>query len=327
MLRINYLFLAVLWGLSGCSSIMNKSQHPVFIQSSPSGADFEIANKKGLPVHEGRTPEWVLLDSSDGYFSGEHYDILFKSGDITLGQAALKSKVSRWYFANLLFAEVGVAAMLVLDPLTGRMFRLPDTLNVPLDVSALEGGLPDSKSRGKVSRKTVSGPVSYVPFPKSNWYILAESGGGQIGVNNDFDSGRDVDVSVVNFGGAVGYRFESNVVAQVGFEISVSPDLFGSFDSYSLGRIDPVVGYAFDFGRLSVIPQLGVSAWYFSVKEGAFLNPGEEETFGDEGQDIFGRLNVEYLFSRDIGGYISFQNSSYDFGRSKSINLGLKLKI
>jgi len=327
VLRINCLFLAVLWGLSGCSSIMNEPQRPIFIQSSPPGAEFEITNKKGLPVHEGRTPEWVILDSSDGYFSGEHYDILFKSGDIMLGQAALKSKVSRWYFANLLFAQAGVAAMIVFDPLTGGMFRLPNTLNVSLDVGALEGDMPVSKPGEVVSRKAFSGPSNYVALPKSNWYISAEYGAEHIDVSSDFSSRRDVEGSVLNLGGAVGYRFDSNVVVQVGFVVSFNPGLFSESDRYSLERVDSVVGYAFDFGRLSVVPQLGVSAWDFSLDEGAFLNSGDAEMLRDQGKDIFGRLNVEYLFFKGIASYMNLQHASYDFGKSTSVNLGLKLKL
>lgn len=55
--------------LSSCASIVSKSNWPVTVQSSPSGAKCIISKGEGVDVHSGETPMTVTLEASDGFFS------------------------------------------------------------------------------------------------------------------------------------------------------------------------------------------------------------------------------------------------------------------
>src|SRR5690606_1944201 len=116
--------------LTGCASILGDNQYPVSINSSPSGVAFEISNRSGRVIHSGTTPGTVTLDSSAGYFKGEKYTIRFSQNGYTETSAPLSSQVSGWYWGNILFG--GLVGMLIVDPVTGSMYRLPPEVNVNL---------------------------------------------------------------------------------------------------------------------------------------------------------------------------------------------------
>ena len=109
--------------ISGCASIVGDSKYPVNVSSTPSGANFTIKNKDGVVVHNGSTPNTVTLPSGRGYFKGEAYTITFKKEGYADTSASLETSMSGWYWGNLLFG--GLIGMLVVDPLTGAMYKLP----------------------------------------------------------------------------------------------------------------------------------------------------------------------------------------------------------
>ena len=108
---------------SGCASIVGDSKYPVNVSSTPSGAHFTIQNKDGVIVHNGATPNTVTLPSGRGYFKGEAYTITFKKEGYADTSAKLETSMSGWYWGNLLFG--GLIGMLVVDPMTGAMYKLP----------------------------------------------------------------------------------------------------------------------------------------------------------------------------------------------------------
>lgn len=127
--------LAVLAALfSGCASIVSKSQYPVAIKTSPSGANFTIRNKSGVIVHRGKTPQTVTLDAGDGYFSGATYTVDFKKANYESTSTIIDSSVDGWYsVGNILFG--GIIGWLIVDPATGAMWELPAQSLTELDVS------------------------------------------------------------------------------------------------------------------------------------------------------------------------------------------------
>ncbi|MDQ0122243.1 hypothetical protein J2W17_001188 [Pseudomonas lini] len=108
---------------SGCASIVGDSKYPVNVSSTPSGASFTVQNKDGVIVHNGSTPNTVTLPSGRGYFKGEAYTIVFKKDGYADTSAKLETSMSGWYWGNLLFG--GLIGMLVVDPMTGAMYKLP----------------------------------------------------------------------------------------------------------------------------------------------------------------------------------------------------------
>ena len=120
--------------LSGCASIVSKSDYPVSINSNPDGATFVVTNKEGQKVQTGVTPSSVTLKASSGYFKGETYTIEIKKDGYTTKTYTLTSGVDGWYWGNILFG--GLIGMLIVDPLTGAMYTLPTGVNVPLDAQS-----------------------------------------------------------------------------------------------------------------------------------------------------------------------------------------------
>ena len=122
--------------VSGCASIVSDSNYPVAINSTPSGASYNIVNKKGVLVHSGTTPEQVTLKSGSSYFSGEKYQIAYVKENFEPKTTTLDTTVDGWYWANLLFG--GLPGMLIFDPITGAMYKLPEKSHTSLSPLALK---------------------------------------------------------------------------------------------------------------------------------------------------------------------------------------------
>lgn len=116
--------------ISGCATIAGKSDYPVTINSSPSEAKFILTNKSGQQVHSGQTPATVNLKSGAGYFSGETYSVKYSKDGYADNNSLIDSNLSGWYAGNLLFG--GAIGLLIVDPLTGAMWKLPDNTSASL---------------------------------------------------------------------------------------------------------------------------------------------------------------------------------------------------
>ncbi|WP_295486946.1 hypothetical protein [uncultured Pseudomonas sp.] len=123
--------LLTLATLQGCASIAGDSSYPVAVSSTPPGANFEVADKRGTVLHEGQTPAVVVLPSSDGYFKGQTYSFTFRREGFADHRVELDSTISGWYWGNILLG--GVIGMLIVDPLTGAMYKLPQDVTVELE--------------------------------------------------------------------------------------------------------------------------------------------------------------------------------------------------
>ena len=127
---------------SGCASILSDSAYPVTISSNPTGANFTVVNEAGLDVHSGVTPDTITLQASDGFFSSASYVVKYQMAGYQEQSFQLKAGMDGWYIGNILFG--GVIGMLIVDPATGAMWKLPTTANVslqPMTASAATGGL------------------------------------------------------------------------------------------------------------------------------------------------------------------------------------------
>ena len=123
---------------SGCASIVSKSEYPVTINSTPSGATVIIKNKSGLEVHKGVTPTTVTLPSGAGYFGKAKYSMEFQKEGYTPGSTQLEGSLDGWYFGNIIFG--GLIGLLVVDPITGAMWKLNTVASTSLaeDPNALK---------------------------------------------------------------------------------------------------------------------------------------------------------------------------------------------
>lgn len=127
--------------ISSCATIVSKSSYPVTIHSNPSKASVEVRDKKDLIVYKGTTPATMNLKAGAGFFSKARYIVHFKMDGYSDKTVAIEYKLNGWYFGNLLFG--GVLGLLVVDPLTGAMWRIKkDFIDEQLDPVNQNTGIP-----------------------------------------------------------------------------------------------------------------------------------------------------------------------------------------
>jgi len=115
----------------GCASIVSKSDYPVSFNSDPSGAKVIITDvKAGRVVYEGKTPCTITLKAKHGFFSSAKYSVSFKLPGYETQTISLEANLDGWYFGNILFG--GLIGILIVDPATGAMWKLPDNISVTL---------------------------------------------------------------------------------------------------------------------------------------------------------------------------------------------------
>jgi len=145
MRRISVLIvLGVTLATTGCASIVSKSQYPVSITSSPAGAVAVIQDHRGVGIHKGITPTLVTLSADKGYFSKARYTVTCEKAGHYPSSVQVSAGLDGWYFGNILIG--GLIGMVIVDPLTGAMWKLDDRVHVNLTPHGGAGGqsmLPD----------------------------------------------------------------------------------------------------------------------------------------------------------------------------------------
>lgn len=112
--------------LTGCATIMNDASKSVQISSNIPSANYTIKNKTGTVVQNGVSPSSAMLKVAAGAYSGEKYTIDFSKEGYIPSSTIIDSEVSGWWFGNLLFFG-GILGFAVIDPITGKMWTLPDS--------------------------------------------------------------------------------------------------------------------------------------------------------------------------------------------------------
>jgi len=102
----------------------------VSINSQPSGSSVRVMKSNGDEVYAGDTPTTITLSAKRGYFKSETYTIEFSKEGFSQASYQLRSNINGWYWGN--FAFGGLIGMIVVDPLTGAMFRLEENVEVSL---------------------------------------------------------------------------------------------------------------------------------------------------------------------------------------------------
>ena len=126
------LCLLLTFCLAGCASIVSKSNWPVTVQTNPTGAKCLISKASGASLQTGETPLTVTLSSSEGYFSKASYLVKCDKEGYLPAEAHLDARVNGWWYfgGNLIFG--GLIGWFIVDPATGAMWRLDETLTVNL---------------------------------------------------------------------------------------------------------------------------------------------------------------------------------------------------
>jgi len=122
--------------MTGCASIVSKSSYPVTVSSEPTGATVTIKNKHGVAMHKGETPLTVTLPSGSGYFGPGDYTLDFQLQGYQPQHTVMQAGLNPWYIGNILFG--GAIGFLIVDPLTGAMWKLPEQKAVSLSAQTSE---------------------------------------------------------------------------------------------------------------------------------------------------------------------------------------------
>jgi len=80
-------------------------------------------------LSKGTTPATVTLNSSSGYFKGATYHIMFSREGNKDTYSIIDSTINGWYWGNILFG--GIIGFLIIDPVTGAMWKLPEYIGPP----------------------------------------------------------------------------------------------------------------------------------------------------------------------------------------------------
>jgi hypothetical protein len=108
--------------LTSCASIVSKSNYPISINSSPSEANISVTDKRGKEVYKGTTPANLKLKSGAGYFGKASYQVKFEKEGYETKIVPIHFKFDGWYIGNIVFG--GLIGLLIVDPLTGAMYKL-----------------------------------------------------------------------------------------------------------------------------------------------------------------------------------------------------------
>jgi len=142
--------------LSSCASIVSRPSRDVSIQSNPSGLSFVVIDAEGQALHSGTTPQVVNLSARGGYFKPATYTVQVKRAGKPVGSHQVTAGLNGWYFGNILIG--GLIGMLIVDPLTGSMYRMPESITVDttatagtapmsLHIASIESLTPDQRAR------------------------------------------------------------------------------------------------------------------------------------------------------------------------------------
>lgn len=108
--------------LSGCASILSKSQYPLSITTNPTGASITVKNENGAEIYTGTSPATITLDASAGFFKKASYSVMVTKTGYQSQTLPVTFKLDGWYWGNLLLG--GVIGMLIIDPATGAMYKI-----------------------------------------------------------------------------------------------------------------------------------------------------------------------------------------------------------
>jgi hypothetical protein len=121
-----YMMAPLAFFMASCASIVSKSEYPVSLTSSPAGVKV-LVKKNGMVIHQGVTPSMVTLSARGGFFSPAKYQVEFSKKGGSTQTVPLTADIDGWYFGNILFG--GLIGILIVDPATGAMWKLPENVN------------------------------------------------------------------------------------------------------------------------------------------------------------------------------------------------------
>ena len=116
--------IIVLTFFTSCASIVSRSKWPLTVETNPKGAKIEIFDRYGISVYTGNTPASLYLNSGAGYFKKQIYKITINIEGYNERIIQVESHLNGWWYIGGNFLIGGLIGYLVVDPLTGAMYKL-----------------------------------------------------------------------------------------------------------------------------------------------------------------------------------------------------------
>lgn len=117
--------------LASCATLTRTKPVPLAITSNPAGAKVIVTNPAGKVLHEGNTPTSVILPASAGPYKAASYNLMFSKKGYQPKTMTLKAGINPWYAGNIPMPGGSVGA-LIIDPISGAMWKLDEKLNADL---------------------------------------------------------------------------------------------------------------------------------------------------------------------------------------------------
>lgn len=149
--------------LSGCATIMGHSEYDISVDCNVPKARIEIY-KEGEVVAEGFSPQKFTLPSKGGFYSPATYTIRFSKEGYESVEEQIQAKFNGWFIGNCIFLGYSFIGYLIVDPLTGAMFKFEDDASVYgflRDINDCEREKVEMERREKSVRKEISGDRQY----------------------------------------------------------------------------------------------------------------------------------------------------------------------
>jgi hypothetical protein len=147
--------------LVGCASFVHGETRKISVQSTPSQATVAVFAANQQQIAQAQTPAVLKLKAGAGYFHGASYRLVIAKPGFQPTEVFIKPTLNPWYFANFLFG--GMVGLLVIDPLSGSMWRLwPKDVKVTLSRGAAAVVYP---SEGSQEGAQIVAPAKGKGFP------------------------------------------------------------------------------------------------------------------------------------------------------------------
>ena len=108
---------------TGCATVVSERSYPVTIDNSGGQTYFSVTDRKNQVIHEGVTPNQVVLDAKSYPFWPAKYKVTYVGTNDFIQQRDIKASVDPWLAGNIL---TGGVIGTVVDGVSGAMFKLPE---------------------------------------------------------------------------------------------------------------------------------------------------------------------------------------------------------
>lgn len=134
---------------------------------------------------------------------------------------------------------------------------------------------------------------------------------------------ENVKKSLFGIGLSLGYEFDSNFLFEFNGVMASNFSMGGASDRYNWSHKALLLGYRFEWEKVSLIPLYGRASWTLSQQEGQLFNSGGEEYDEIEGTDTIYGLSFLGKVNKHTQALMSLKEIKVDFGEVYLLNMGI----